>query len=187
MRDLGGEYFNPDEVARARMVAESSLSQQEANGEAWRIGKTFLERAIREGGDFILETTLGGNTITHLLAEALAKGSEVRIWYAGLSSPALHIQRVRARVEKGGHAIPDAAIYRRYDTSRVNLIRLLPALTELRIFDNSLEADPSTGSIPMPQLVLHLERGKIMNPADLSATPEWAKSIVAAALKLGNR
>jgi hypothetical protein len=33
--------------------------------------------------------------------------------------------------------------------------------------------------------VLHLERGKIVGPPDLGATPEWAKAIVAAAIKLG--
>jgi predicted ABC-type ATPase len=183
MRDEGGEYFNPDEVARARMAADPSLSQREANGEAWQIGKTFLERAIRERRDFIFETTLGGNTITALLLDAIASGLEVRIWYAGLSSPALHIQRVKSRVAQGGHAIPDADIYKRYDASRLNLIRLLPALTELRVFDNSDEADPSTGLPPMPRLVLHVESGKIMNPSDLGSTPEWAKPIVAAAMK----
>jgi len=34
-------------------------------------------------------------------------------------------------------------------------------------------------------LVLHMEHGKILGPADLSRTPDWAKPIVAAALKLG--
>jgi hypothetical protein len=32
--------------------------------------------------------------------------------------------------------------------------------------------------------VLHIERGKILNPRNLKQTPEWAKPIVAAALKL---
>jgi hypothetical protein len=31
-------------------------------------------------------------------------------------------------------------------------------------------------------LVLHLDRGEIVGPPDLSSTPEWAKPIVAAAL-----
>ena len=34
-------------------------------------------------------------------------------------------------------------------------------------------------------VVLHLDRGEIIGPKDLSSTPEWAKPIVAAALKLG--
>jgi hypothetical protein len=34
-------------------------------------------------------------------------------------------------------------------------------------------------------LVLHLDHGEIVGPPDLSSTPDWAKPIVAAALKLG--
>jgi hypothetical protein len=47
---------------------------------------------------------------------------------------------------------------------------------------NSAEADPAAGSAPRPLLVLHVERGRIVGPSDLSSTPEWARPIVAAAL-----
>ncbi|MGH8574211.1 MAG: hypothetical protein ACREX8_16790 [Gammaproteobacteria bacterium] len=63
--------------------------------------------------DFAFETTLGANTIPRLLAEAASQGIEVHVWYAGLSSPELHIERVRSRVRKGGHDIPEADIRRR--------------------------------------------------------------------------
>jgi hypothetical protein len=52
------------------------------------------------------------------------------------------------------------------------------------MYDNSAEADPADGATPAPVLVLHSERGKILNPADLPRAPDWAKPIVAAALKL---
>ena len=84
----------------------------------------------------------------------------------------------------GGHDIAAEHIHRRYDRSRLNLIELLPHLTALRIFDNSENADPAAGKTPKPKLVLHLERGKILNPSNLKRTPDWAKPIVAAALKL---
>ncbi len=67
--------------------------------------------------------------------------------------------------------------------SRRNLIRLLPHLTELMVWDNSTEADIATGA-PAPVLLLHLRDGKILAPKKLAPTPEWAKPIVAAALKL---
>jgi len=85
-------------------------------------------------------------------------------------------------VRKGGHDVPEADIRRRFDNSRLNLIHLLPRLAALRVFDNSVEADPSKGRLPEPGLVLHTERGKIMGPPDLSHTPALAKPIVAAAL-----
>jgi predicted ABC-type ATPase len=182
IRQSGGVYFNPDEAARRIRAANPDLPVEPANSAAWNQGKRLLERAISERHDFVFETTLGGETITGLLERALSEGLEVRIWYAGLSSPELHLARVRARVAKGGHDIPEADIRRRYDASRRNLIRLLPALTELRVYDNSADADPVGGHEPRPLLLLHVERRRIV-AIDLPRTPEWAKPIVAKALK----
>lgn len=52
------------------------------------------------------------------------------------------------------------------------------------MFDNSEEGDPSAGIAPKPRLVLGMEKGEILAPDDFKPTPEWAKPIVAAALKL---
>ncbi len=139
LRSFGGEYYNPDEAARALMAAHPALSQVEANGAA------------------------------------------------GLASPELHIARVRSRVRRGGHDISEQDIRRRYEHSRLNLIHLMPRLAALRVYDNSVEADPAAGKKPAPLLVLHMEKGKILNHRDLARSPEWAKPIVAAALKLGLR
>jgi len=90
-------------------------------------------------------------------------------------------------VNRGGHDISEEDIRRRYERSRLNLIDLLPVLRALRIFDNSAEADPADGQTPKPILVLSVERGKILEPKDLTHTPAWAKPIVAAALKLTSK
>ncbi len=186
-RAAGVDYYNPDEAARKLIAANPGLTQTQANSAAWQQGRFLLETAIARRLDFAFETTLGANTIPRLLSKAVSKGADVHVWYAGLSSPELHIERVRARVRKGGHDISEADIRRRYKHSRLNLIHLLPVLTALRVYDNSIEADPAAGKEPTPKLVLHRERGKIVGPADLSKTPEWAKPIVAAALKLRSR
>jgi predicted ABC-type ATPase len=89
---------------------------------------------------------------------------------------------VRQRVRSGGHDIPESTIRRRWRHSRQNLVQLLPVLTGLRVYDNSAEADPAAGRAPRPVLVLHMQRGDIVGPPDLSKTPDWAKPIVAAAL-----
>jgi predicted ABC-type ATPase len=183
-RASGADYYNPDEAARALMAANPGLRQPEANGAAWQQGKRLLERAIAGQLDFAFETTLGANTIPALLAKAASHGIEVHVWYVGLSSTALHIERVRERVRKGGHDIPEADIRRRYEHSRLNLIHLLPKIAALRVYDNSADGDPAAGKAPAPKLVLHRERAKILGPADLSRTPDWAKPLVAAALKI---
>jgi hypothetical protein len=75
-------------------------------------------------------------------------------------------------------------VWRRYDAGRRTLVRLLPRLTELNLFDNSEEADPAEGATPMPKEILHLLGGRIVAMSDPRETPEWAKPIVAAALRL---
>jgi predicted ABC-type ATPase len=183
VRSFGGEYYNPDEAAKRLMAARPRLKQSEANAAAWHQGRRLLERAIAERLDFAFETTLGGSTLARLLALAADRGAEIHVLYIGLSSPELHIARVRSRVRAGGHGIPEADIRRRYEHSRLNLIHLLPKLASLRVYDNSAEADPAKGRAPEPLLVLHMEKGKIRNPDDLARTPDWAKPIVAAAVK----
>ena len=184
LRHNDADYFNPDEAADRFAQLDPYMTRAQANIAAWTEGKRLLERAIAHRLDFSFETTLGGRTMTALLHRALDDGFEVWIWYAGLSSPELHIARVARRVATGGHDIPERAIRQRYDDSRKNLIRLLPRLTKLLVFDNSKEADPVIGVAPTPRLVLHVETGRIVAPQDLSATPTWAKPIVSAALKI---
>jgi len=183
-RASGADYFNPDEVAGNLISANPNLTQADANSAAWHQGVKLLKRAIEERLDFAFETTLGANTIPRLLAQAAAQGIEIYIWYVGLSSPELHIERVQARVRRGGHNIAAEHIRRRYQHSRLNLIDLLARITALRVYDNSADGDPAAGKIPKPKLVVHMERGKILNPRDLKRTPDWAKPIVAATLKL---
>ncbi|HXU33445.1 MAG TPA: zeta toxin family protein [Thermoanaerobaculia bacterium] len=182
-RASGADYYNPDEAARELITKRPGRTLAEANADAWRIGRAMLERAIRERLDFAFETTLGGNTIQRLLAEAAKGGIEIHMWYVGLKSPELHVERVAARVRRGGHSIPEEKIRERYIRSRLNLIQLLPVLAALRVYDNSDQAEPEAGIPPVPKLVLDWETGRILGPKDLSQTPNWAKPIVAAALQ----
>lgn len=187
IRDKGGDYYNPDEAAREIRAANPGLGQTQANAAAWEQGRKLLQRAIDQRLDFTFETTLGGDTMPRLLAEAAQRGIEVHVFYVGLASADAHIERVRQRVRGGGHDIPEADIRRRCRHSLINLVTLLPALTGLRVYDNSATADPAAGQAPLPVLVLHVERGRIVGPPDLSSTPQWAKPIVAAALETARR
>ena len=182
--EQGVEYFNPDDAAARIREANPQISQEQAQSAAWHEGKRLLERAITERLDYAFETTLGGNTIPALLERAAASGIEVRIWYVGLDSPELHIARVRARVARGGHDVPEERIRQRYARSLLNLLRLMPRLIELRLYDNSREADPHAGAAPEPRLILHLNRGQLARVCDLPSTPAWAKPVVLAALNI---
>ena len=182
------EYFNPDEAAREAIAVAAAhgrpMTQGEANAWAWNEGVARLRRAIAEHGNYAIETTLGGDTIVGLLLDAAAAGVAVNVWFVGLDSAELHVARVAQRVARGGHGIPRADIERRYVRGRLNLIRLLPRLHRLLVWDNSAQAGASGAAGVEPRLLLRTVDGVIAGPPDLSATPGWAKPIVAAALEV---
>lgn len=173
-------WFDPDAVAARLRALEPARSAADANAQAWRIGVALLQRAIDGDGDHAFETTLGGRTISQLLEEAASRGCEVRMLFVGLEGVERHLARVQARVARGGHDIPEDRIRARYDTSRANLIRLLPALPELRLIDNSIDSDLAEGATPIE--ILRVQAGRIVFLAD--RVPGWAKPVVAAALHL---
>ena len=182
LREAGADYFNPDELAR-ELVARGR-TPAEANAEAWATGRTLLERAIDERLTFAFETTLGGKSITELLVRAARNEMRIRMIYVGLESAELHICRGRQRVAQGGHDIPGDRIRQRWTTSRRNLIRLLPVLTDLRLFDNSNEASPEAGHAPTPRLLLEIRDRQIVATPPLDQVPAWAKPVLMAAAKL---
>ena len=64
--------------------------------------------------DFGIETTLATRTLMKTVRIAQAAGYTVTLLYFWLNSPELAVERVAARVEKGGHNIPEETIRRRY-------------------------------------------------------------------------
>jgi predicted ABC-type ATPase len=187
VRRRGGDYYNPDEAARTLLDADPELTAGQANALAWSEGIRGLRRAIREHRAFAFETTLGGNTVPALLEEAADAGLAVRVMYVGLGSADLHVQRVRSRVERGGHAIAESKIRVRYVRSLENLIRLVPRLAELVVWDNSAEADPEAGVAPRPHRILHYADGVLRYACPPAEVPEWAKPVYVAVYDLTRR
>jgi predicted ABC-type ATPase len=185
LADQGLTWFNPDSYAR-ELMAQLGSNLAEANARAWEYGRLQLKTAIANGTNYAFETTLGAKTIPDMLAAA-AQTHNVVMVFCGLSSPEQHIARVRSRVASGGHDIPENKIRERWVGSRANLIKLLPRLAHLLVFDNSSEVAPGE-DIPDPVLVLEMVGGRLVfpepqNATALNATPEWARPIVQAAIE----
>ncbi|MEI2418309.1 AAA family ATPase [Orrella sp. JC864] len=179
----GLSWFNPDAFAR-ELVQETGARQEDANAAAWHEGMRRLEQALAQGRSHAFETTLGGATVAARLRAAVAT-HDVLLWYCGLSSPEQHIARVRARVAAGGHDIPTRKIRERFDSARLNLIGLMPALAHLAVYDNSVDALPGQ-SVPEPRRLLEMAAGKLRWPTathEQRATPDWAKPLLEAALQ----
>lgn len=187
IRQGGADYFNPDEASRLVQEVDPSLSQEAANSAAWTKGRDSLVSAIEAGRNFTLETTLGGTSITRILANAATDGHRISLIYIGLDSVERHIARVAARVARGGHGIPEDKIRFRYDSSRENLLRLMPLLDSLTVFDNSAESDPASALPPHPVRLLQMKNRRIVAMVSKKAdVPTWARPVLGAALTVHN-
>src|SRR5947208_69692 len=51
----GGEFYNPDSAARELLDSNPSLTVEQANGQAWELGRRGLERALAQGEFFAFE------------------------------------------------------------------------------------------------------------------------------------
>lgn len=185
LQRVGLTWFNPDTFARELMTA-TGCDQETANAHAWAEGMRRFDDAISRGRNYAFETTLGGRTVTAKIFKA-TQTHDVLLWFCGLSSPELHIARVKARVAAGGHPIPEERIHARYPRAQLNLIKLMPHVAHLQVHDNSTEAS-ADGTVPDPLLVLEIKNGRLVTPsADnlkaLQDAPEWTKAILEAALR----
>lgn len=176
----GGAYYNPD--VRTRELIAAGVDPADANGRAWADGYDALRSAIDRGESFTFETTLGGHSICRELHRAAAEGLEVHVYYVGLASPELHIARVRARVARGGHDIPEKKIRERYTRSLANLVSLVGVVDQLHLYDNSEE---TADGRPHARRIMRMEGARIIDPSEdalIQSTPDWAKPVIAAAI-----
>lgn len=180
LRAHHGDYFNPDEYARRLLQSGRATQPAQANASAWQIGFNGLAQAIQHNSDYAFETTLGGQSVSGKLRQAIDNGIDVRVVFVGLDSAELHIERVSARVRRGGHAIDKARIRQRFADARLNLIGLIHhGLPELLVWDNSL---PLTAGRPAPRKLFQFRQHTWIQPPDQHC-PQWAKSIAVAAMQ----
>ncbi|MCC6414430.1 MAG: hypothetical protein IT582_00760 [Opitutaceae bacterium] len=128
------EFVNADLIA----AGLSPFAPDRAAFEAGRIMLSRLRELVARRASFSFETTLSGRAYVPLLKEMRAAG--YHIWLDFLWIPQLSItrQRVRQRVAKGGHDIPDAVQERRFHLGVRNLATLYrPLLNHWRLYDNN--------------------------------------------------
>ena len=108
---------------------------------AARIAISKIESFLKHGITFTQETTLSGHTVERTIIKAKNLNYDVRLFYVGLSSAKESIKRIKNRVEKGGHDIPQEDVIRRYETRFDSLIKLLPYCDEVNFYDNENRFD----------------------------------------------
>lgn len=104
------EFVNSDEFAKGL----SPFKPENASIQASRYMLMKIRYLLKKQKDFAVETTLATRTLLKTARMAQDMGYSVTLLYFWLNSPELAIERVRARVEAGGHNIPEETIIRRY-------------------------------------------------------------------------
>lgn len=115
------EFLNADLLA-------AGLSPLQPGAMAVRSARLLLARwreLVSRRRVFAFESTLSGLTYAGMLRSARAGGYEVRLCYLWLPNVAMSLRRVRQRVRKGGHDVPEADLRRRFLPSLRNFFRCI--------------------------------------------------------------
>jgi predicted ABC-type ATPase len=153
------EFVNADLIA----AGLSPFAPDRVAFEAGRIMLRRLRELFERRESFSFETTLTGFGYTHLLREMKTAGYRIRLDFLWIPDLAITRARVKQRVKKGGHDIPDEVQQRRFGKGlRLLLEHYRPLLDYWRLYDN-------TGS--QPRLVVEEENGWLR----IAAAPKLAQ------------
>lgn len=128
------EFVNADIIAQGI----SPFNPQGASIEAGRIMLRRIQDLIHLNESFAFETTLATKSYVKLIEEAQNRGYKVVLLFFWLPKVELAIERVRQRVNHGGHHIPNEVIRRRYKRGLINFFqRYMGCVNRWLFFDNS--------------------------------------------------
>lgn len=128
-----GIRINTDEIVRTFGDWRNEADQVKAG----RIAIKLRKECISKGSSFNQETTLTGNSILKLVDQVKEKGYKIHLYYVGVNSPEIAKERIKNRVAKGGHDIPEEVVEKRYYESLENLKVILPKTDKAEIYDNT--------------------------------------------------
>lgn len=98
--------------------------------------KERIDQSLEMGINFTQETTLSGSRTLKTIKKAIDRNYYIRLYYIGVNSAEESIKRIKNRVEKGGHSIPDDDVIRRYGKRFDDLLTILPYCNEVYFYDN---------------------------------------------------
>lgn len=119
MEDLarrGGVYLGADAIA-------AEISPENPAAAAIEAGRLFLERfdqLIQTEQRLIVESTLAGKSLLRLIADAKAIGFLIKMKFIFVGSAETSLIRIKQRVDRGGHDVPEEDVRRRFSRSLVN-------------------------------------------------------------------
>lgn len=128
------EFVNADEIAKGL----SPFQPEKVAFESGRIMLNRIDELLKENESFAFETTLSTRSYKNKIKTAREKGYTITLIFFWLQNVELAKERVKIRVQEGGHNIEPDIIERRYLNGIKNLFEIyFPIVDGLLIFDNS--------------------------------------------------
>lgn len=127
-------FVNADLIAQGLSPFQPSL----ANFRAGRIMVEMIREYVRRGESFAFETTLSGLNYARWIPRWREQGYHVTLIFLWLASLEIALDRIRQRVEKGGHDVPENVVRRRFRAGWSNFRLVYSHLVdEIVVYDNS--------------------------------------------------
>lgn len=160
----GSVFVNADEIARLRWPSDPPSHAYEAA----RIGAETRSRLIELGRPFIAETVFSHSSKLELVREAHVTNYIV-VLHVLLIPEELAVQRVKHRVQAGGHDVPEIKIRERYGRLWALVADAMVQADNATVYDNT--------GIEGPRIVAQLSGGGIVgSPTWPAWTPEALRS-----------
>jgi predicted ABC-type ATPase len=97
-----------------------------------------INELLTNNVSFAFETTLATKSYKQKIISARKNNYNTTLLFFWLKNPELAKERVKTRVEEGGHHIESDVIERRYLNGIINLFEIyLPIVDQVLLFDNS--------------------------------------------------
>lgn len=135
------EYFGADKIA-------AELSPTNPAAAAIEAGREFLirtDQALAAGRNCIIESTLSGRSLLQTIRRSRELKYEIAIQFVYLESAESSLARVRERVLKGGHDVPEVDVRRRFPRA----LRNFWTLYRQRVDRWNLAYNDSDGWLPV--------------------------------------
>ena len=116
LRERPCVYLNADRIA-AQLAPDDPTSKQMA------AGREFLkavETHLDGSEDLLVESTLSGRSFRGALEKARVMGFRTTVFLVHLDGADSCVARVKERVRKGGHDVPEVDVRRRFSRSLAN-------------------------------------------------------------------
>ncbi|MGY3089264.1 putative ABC-type ATPase [Hymenobacter sp. UYAg731] len=156
--------LTPGRLARMKIANnELQLSRLQLNSylAAW-IAEFLRFYLVAARQSMTFETVMSHESKLGFLREVRAKGYRTYLYYVATDDWNINIDRVRARVKKGGHNVSRVKIIDRYFRSLALLFEAVKLVDRAYIFDNSLT----------PQLIAEITNGQEVEYA-MNDIPQW--------------